>query len=328
MTTAVEAPVAPPRGLATPCVGVCRIDPETRYCSGCARTSDEISRWSTASEDERQAIWNALPERFDALGVQTRRLPWSGSQAMDFVERSIKDAAGTWVLGVLGAVGEFTRTAGETLELRRRSDQHGAETLEAVVPRAALRLHLDDSVRTLIVEAPDTTTKVVLAVKRAAQPLEARSAVTDLGLDANAIVPEAHDQRLFDLGIGRSAAQFCVRSETPTMLSALESAQGVQWPDWLSALGPTVIAESPVRVIKTRIGRVEIDAPIPAPGGASPPGPHTHLLPAHLAQGLDAPADLQLPEAYVPGAVFYPTSGEQSHVEALLSGVATSREHR
>ena len=158
MTTAVEAPVAPPRGLATPCVGVCRIDPETRYCSGCARTSDEISRWSTASEDERQAIWNALPERFDALGVQTRRLPWSGSQAMDFVERSIKDAAGTWVLGVLGAVGEFTRTAGETLDLRRRSDQPSADTLEAVVLRAPLRLHFADSFRTLLFEPPASPT--------------------------------------------------------------------------------------------------------------------------------------------------------------------------
>ena len=51
---------------------------------------------------------------------------------------------------------------------------------------------------------------------------------------------------------------------------------------------------------------LEIDIEIPPPGGASPEGPHTHLLPAHLALGRDAPPGVELPEGYAVGAIFYP----------------------
>ena len=51
----------------SPCVNVCRIDGATGLCEGCARTLDEIARWSVLSADAKRAVWALLPGRRDAL---------------------------------------------------------------------------------------------------------------------------------------------------------------------------------------------------------------------------------------------------------------------
>ena len=47
----------------SPCVKLCKIDAQTGFCIGCARTMAEIAGWSSASEVERKRILSALPER-------------------------------------------------------------------------------------------------------------------------------------------------------------------------------------------------------------------------------------------------------------------------
>ena len=47
----------------SPCTSVCRMDERTGWCEGCGRTLDEIAAWSTMSDDEKRAVWNALDER-------------------------------------------------------------------------------------------------------------------------------------------------------------------------------------------------------------------------------------------------------------------------
>jgi len=49
--------------IETPCLGVCVIDETDGLCVGCARTLDEIARWSAMSDAERRAIMQALPDR-------------------------------------------------------------------------------------------------------------------------------------------------------------------------------------------------------------------------------------------------------------------------
>jgi predicted Fe-S protein YdhL (DUF1289 family) len=51
-----------PRAL-SPCIGVCRMDWEGRYCLGCGRTIQEIARWLDMSVEERVRVLEALPER-------------------------------------------------------------------------------------------------------------------------------------------------------------------------------------------------------------------------------------------------------------------------
>ncbi|HET8747522.1 MAG TPA: DUF1289 domain-containing protein [Ramlibacter sp.] len=50
----------------SPCISVCRVDAATGLCEGCYRSLDEIARWSSASEEEKLAIWNRLLQRAHA----------------------------------------------------------------------------------------------------------------------------------------------------------------------------------------------------------------------------------------------------------------------
>lgn len=47
----------------SPCTSVCRMDPRTGWCEGCARTIDEIAAWSAMSDDDKRAVWDALDAR-------------------------------------------------------------------------------------------------------------------------------------------------------------------------------------------------------------------------------------------------------------------------
>lgn len=249
-------------------------------------------------------IWQSLPQRFQALGISTRRLPWTDAEVADFVERSIQDASGTWVMGVYGAIGEFTRDPDEIVSVTRTSD-----VVEAVTDRAALRMTLGNGLRALEAEAETGSPadrRIVLAVLKEHLHLPVARVFTSLGPDTQAIRAGDRSSRQFDFGLGRAAARFCVRTADASLAQALAPAVGQPWPGYLGALAPALIAASPTRVIETGVGRVEIDAPIPPPGGASPPGPHTHLLPDHLALDREAPPAIRIPDAYSVGAIFYP----------------------
>ncbi len=49
----------------SPCINICVVHPETRLCTGCMRSIDEISQWSTMDPDQRRALMLELPARAD-----------------------------------------------------------------------------------------------------------------------------------------------------------------------------------------------------------------------------------------------------------------------
>ena len=53
----------PPRAIVSPCRNVCRLDRTQTWCLGCARTRDEIARWTQFTEVERDRIMAELPQR-------------------------------------------------------------------------------------------------------------------------------------------------------------------------------------------------------------------------------------------------------------------------
>ena len=53
----------PVDGVASPCNNVCKMDATTGWCEGCRRTIDEIASWSTLSDAEKRAVWEALAAR-------------------------------------------------------------------------------------------------------------------------------------------------------------------------------------------------------------------------------------------------------------------------
>ena len=52
--------------IISPCVGVCQYNNE-EVCSGCFRTAEEISQWTTISDSEREKIMSQLDARMEKL---------------------------------------------------------------------------------------------------------------------------------------------------------------------------------------------------------------------------------------------------------------------
>ncbi|MEM6373662.1 MAG: DUF1289 domain-containing protein [Pseudomonadota bacterium] len=67
---AQDTPVWVRQEIESPCVQVCVIHPETRLCTGCARSIDEIGAWSRMSPEARRAVMADLPTRQAAPNVR------------------------------------------------------------------------------------------------------------------------------------------------------------------------------------------------------------------------------------------------------------------
>ncbi|MBP6727247.1 MAG: DUF1289 domain-containing protein [Thauera sp.] len=54
--------------IPSPCINICHMSADTGWCEGCQRTIAEITRWSTTTDGDRQAILAAVSERREFLG--------------------------------------------------------------------------------------------------------------------------------------------------------------------------------------------------------------------------------------------------------------------
>lgn len=43
--------------VASPCVNICRMTPDSSHCTGCFRSLGEIRAWSSADSAQRRHIW-------------------------------------------------------------------------------------------------------------------------------------------------------------------------------------------------------------------------------------------------------------------------------
>jgi hypothetical protein len=94
-----------------------------------------------------------------------------------------------------------------------------------------------------------------------------------------------------------------VRVTDETLLALLRARVGTRLLDD-AALMQRLVAAGPDRVFESRFARIDVCQPIAQPGGHSPEGPHTHLLPHLLA--VEAPADLSAPAGWVAQCCAYP----------------------
>ena len=49
--------------VASPCINVCKMNPDTALCEGCWRTLDEIAAWSGMSAEDKRAVMARLAAR-------------------------------------------------------------------------------------------------------------------------------------------------------------------------------------------------------------------------------------------------------------------------
>ena len=219
----------------------------------------------------------------------------------EWVHALLIRAAGGWSMGVQGALAEFTVAAGdpEAVTVERPSRR----TVEALTTGGGLRLAIPDET-----QAFTTGDTVYFAVPRGTLPSPA-TGVTITDADPGALRPGDRHDLVADLAVGHPAAAFCVRTGDAELGKRLWAVKGAAWPDALTALGPDLVATSPHRIVTTPLGRIEVYGPIPTDGGASPEGPHTHLLPAFLRTGRELPAGVSLPADLAPAAAFHRRPG-------------------
>lgn len=300
--------------IPSPCIGLCRIDETSGLCLGCARTRDEIAKWSQAAEDELKRLWAEFPARRMRLGIGVHRLPWTRDRIRSFIVDTLRFDGGTWVSGIYGAVAEFCVGENEPLDL-----DVGETVVNASTPRGAISLHLSEHVRALVfgtASEPPGLEIMMLAVPRERSVSFPELGLTCLGPDEGAVGRGDKSAHLYDFGLGRGAAAFGIRTERADLMSKLDANKGLQWPRFLASIGGDLLQASPTRVVRNPIGRIEVFTAIPPPGGRSPLGPHTHFLPDQLAVGGDLPPNLQIPDSYVACAIHYPAPAATSACNA------------
>jgi hypothetical protein len=226
------------------------------------------------------------------------------SNISDFLAAQLADVETQWSLGTFGAIAEFMRDQNEPFKLSR-SDV----ALAVVTERGGLRIAPTAAVRLF---AYETTTlkswsaRLALCLPDAQCAMNGRRVLTELAPDADALRSEDRSAILFDLGLGARQVDVCVRVSDPEVAARLRmhAGQNVFVPG-NPAMG-VILKASPHRVFVSRLGRAEVFAPIPAPDGKSPEGPHTHVLPDLLRHGRTHAATEPIPEGWIPCAHLYP----------------------
>jgi hypothetical protein len=261
-----------------------------------------MDSWRERTEEWRQKVWEKIPQRLSQMGVLCRRLPWTTKDIREFIISSLETGKGTWVFGVVGAVGEYTTALGESTYF-----QYEDEKILAHTKNGAMQMRINDDVRALTfgLPGPSASLPILLGVKQKSGIIPRANVITDLGEDTSPLL-NSEEKRLFDLGLGRKEARFSVRVASGSANEALKNTMGLTFTEALPLIAGALMQASPTRVIDTAIGRIEVQGKIPSPEASSPNGPHTHLLPNELETGRSLPVAMEIPRAYLPGAIFYP----------------------
>lgn len=222
----------------------------------------------------------------------------------DFIAGQVEDAEAQWSLGTFGAIAEFSRDADEPVEIARTET-----SVSAVTARGGLRIDARPDLRPVAFETITTqawSQRVAFCLPEQAAAMGRRIALTELGPDRHALREQDRDAILFDLGLDTLQVDACVRVADKDFAAELRQHVGraAFAPDH-PAMG-LILRHSPPRVFLTRCGRAEVYQPIPAPGGVSPMGPHTHVLPKLLARKRTHAATEPIPRGYVSCAHLYP----------------------
>lgn len=206
----------------------------------------------------------------------------------DLVRRHLADAANGWSVGTWGAIGEFQYDEGEPGLVV------DAENLSVSSRRGALRVgDLAEVKPFALVDEKGHTREIAFC---SARPASGRKVI------------HALDAVTFDLGIGVPHIDMLVRlrEDDAETRRALEAGIGRPLLTAENPAGPAIGKASPTRVFASAFATLEVHQPIPPPGGRSPEGPHSHLLPHHLKEGrMHAPGS-PLPAGLYCGLSLYP----------------------
>ncbi|WP_024515876.1 hypothetical protein [Bradyrhizobium sp. Tv2a-2] len=221
-----------------------------------------------------------------------------------FLADQLAEVEAGFSLGTFGAIAEFMRDAGEPVSFVQGDGAIGAATA-----RGGLRVLRHPDMRLIASESPTTESwshRVALCLPHLVCAMNGRTELTETGIDHEALREEDRNGVLFDLGLGTLQVDVCIRSADPEVVSLLRSYAGKSIFTPGNDAMRIILATNPHRVFLSRVGRAEVSQPIPPPGGQSPSGPHTHLLPKLLVHGRTHAATEPVPDGWIPCAHVYP----------------------
>ncbi len=230
---------------------------------------------------------------------------------------AIADPATGWSLGTFGALAEFHRNAGEETD---------ASELRIVTRRGAIEIRVHDEIRIVPYEGlskiPTAWTHgVMVCLPESAAVICAARGLTELGPDENALCGDDDGALLFDLGLGVPHLLPCLRTDNATLIETLRAHLGTSFLELPPQVVTAIKAAHPDRVFQSKLGRIEVKQEIPATGGETPLGPHTHILPELLGRGRTQSANVPVPPGWVPCLAFFPPNpardilGERKHFD-------------
>lgn len=209
------------------------------------------------------------------------------------VRRHLAEPGNAWSVGTYGALGEFEYALDEpdlAIDLNALSirSRRGALRVDGLAGAQAFAL----------ADGTGRTREIAFCTARRGA---GRTCITAL------------DSLTFDLGLGAPHIDLLVRvraddGETADILRTA-AGQGLFAPG--NPAGAAIARASPSRILVSPVATLEVHQPIPPPGGRSPDGPHTHLLPKFLAQGRVHPPDSPLPDGLYCGLSLYPRAREE-----------------
>jgi hypothetical protein len=224
--------------------------------------------------------------------------------AFEIISRQLADPDAQWSLGTFGAVAEFMRDPDEPAEI-----QTDERLISVVTPRGGIRLEVRDALRPVAFETVTThawSQRVAFCLPEARAAMSRRAVLTELGPDTQALRAQDRGAILFDLGLGALQVDCHIRTADAELIAALRAGLGRAVFDPSDPVMGAVLKAGPHRVFVTRCGRAEVYQPIPLPGGKSPAGPHTHVLPKLLAHRRTHAATEPIPAGWVSCAHLYP----------------------
>jgi hypothetical protein len=222
--------------------------------------------------------------------------------AIELVTAHLADSASGWSIGASGVLAEFMRDAGEPCE---------RDGFQVATARGAIRVDPSAGLSALAYEVLSAQPGlwhhgVLFSLPAAAAALPVRTVISELGSDRDAISEADRAAVLFDLGLGSGAFAFCVRTSDVALLRTLRRAAGRGFLAAGRDLATTLVAASPHRVAISRVARIEVYQSIAAELGATPSGPHTHLMPRLLRPARGASANIPLAPGMKAGLTLYP----------------------
>src|SRR6266481_4647812 len=175
------------------------------------------------------------------------------SELRELVAGHLRSAKSSWSIGAFGAIAEFHREPSEAADpweftvvtsggasAVRLAGRCRAFAYELISARSDLWLH-----------------GVALCLPESQARMTGNARATELVPDRQALRPEDRDSSLFDLGLGLTNCDFCVRTADPDVKEALRAAGDGP----LLANAPLLeflAQRSPHRVMLSRLGRIEV----------------------------------------------------------------------